>query len=178
MNVDVSEVDRLRDLLERAPERSRKVSRGQAMRMLAPQLRKLRAKGYSVEDLAALLTEHGWTVSVDTLRGYVGGKRGRGAATKPAADGSVRRASEAAGAQPPAATAIGTEAAAGGGRPSALPAAAAPKESVPASAAGAAEGAGPRRAAPAAAPPRAEVRAPAPPPPSATFRPREDRDDL
>jgi hypothetical protein len=58
--LDVNDVQRIRDLLKRAPEPIRTLSRAQAVQALVPEIRKLRAKGYSVEQLAAMLHEHGF----------------------------------------------------------------------------------------------------------------------
>jgi hypothetical protein len=73
--VGQSEVDRLRAALEQAPERAAKVSRGQALRMLALQLRALRGRGYTVDDIVELLRGNGWAVGADTVRACLAGKR-------------------------------------------------------------------------------------------------------
>ena len=73
--MDITEVERLRELLEQAPECASRVSRAKAIRMLAPQFRKLRARGYTVKDIAGLLRGHGLVISVQSLRTYLGGKR-------------------------------------------------------------------------------------------------------
>ncbi len=72
--VDKSEVDRLRAVIEQAPERAARVSRGKALRMLAPQLRALRGRGYTVDDIVELL-EGG--VSRPWARAGVGSGGGR-----------------------------------------------------------------------------------------------------
>jgi hypothetical protein len=77
--VEKSEVDRLRAVIEQAPERAAKVSRGEALRMLAPQLRALRGRGYTVNDIVELLHGNGWMVAVDTVRACLASKRGAGA---------------------------------------------------------------------------------------------------
>jgi hypothetical protein len=73
--VDMSEVDRLRAALEQALERTRKVSRTEALRMLAPELRALRSRGYTVEDIVQLLHGNGWSLGIETVRACVGGRR-------------------------------------------------------------------------------------------------------
>ncbi len=73
--VDLTEVERIRGLLEQAPDCATKVSRAKAIRMLAPQFRKLRARGYTVKDIAGLLRDLGLTISVESLRTYLGAKR-------------------------------------------------------------------------------------------------------
>jgi hypothetical protein len=56
---------------EVAPYQATELSKQQAIGALSPQIRSLRAKGYSWTAVAAMLTEHGVPVSVAALRTYL-----------------------------------------------------------------------------------------------------------
>ena len=168
--VDQSEVDRLRAVLEQAPERAPKVTRGEAIRMLAPQLRELKERGYTVDDIVTLLRGHGWNVAVDTVRACLGGKRGKRprGAVPPTSPGQAPRPPAVAGAatpRPPKAEGTGTASGSGPmatanppGRPTAT--------SVPTpGAVRAGHGKEPATGRP-------------PDPPKSTFKPREDTDEI
>jgi hypothetical protein len=55
--------------------------------MLAPQLRALRGRGYTVDDIVELLRGNGWAVAADTVRACLGGKRRTRVPAAPSAAG-------------------------------------------------------------------------------------------
>ena len=79
---NVDEVHRISELLQGAPESPRgPVTRPEAIRMLAPDIAAMRSKGYSLAQVAAILTEHGLAVTEAILKVYL--RRAQGATSKP-----------------------------------------------------------------------------------------------
>jgi hypothetical protein len=82
----IADVTRIRSELAKLPEHSREeISRGEAIAMLMPEIRALRRKGYSLEDIAKLLGEKGFAITAAALKKHLGNaaaksKRGRRAA--------------------------------------------------------------------------------------------------
>jgi hypothetical protein len=76
--ITLSEVASLQQAIEQAPTKSpTEVSKRQAIGLLAPKLYEMRAKGYAWRDVAALLSEHGLTVTVSALQRHLRAAKGR-----------------------------------------------------------------------------------------------------
>lgn len=76
--LDVDEVQGISAALKQAPEPRRvQVSRCEAIQMLAPDIATLQSKGYSLAQIAGMLTELGLKVSSLGLKGYLRDARGR-----------------------------------------------------------------------------------------------------
>lgn len=73
------------DALPAADKDTRQVGLKDAIRALAPTLRKLHARGYSRDKIVELLREQGITVGKSTLNQYVGQKAAKRPTSRPAA---------------------------------------------------------------------------------------------
>jgi hypothetical protein len=69
---DVDQVEEIRKVLREAPEPgAKKITRPQAIRSLEADITRLQSKGYSVAQIAGMLTEHDMTVSSSVLQTYL-----------------------------------------------------------------------------------------------------------
>jgi hypothetical protein len=108
MRFPLSEVTKLQDDLERLPDAPpRALSRREAIVRLAPQIKALQSKGYTLAAIAAVLTEKGFPVTEEVLKkGHVKpatGKKGRRRSGGQAARGTSRRAASEPASPPPSA---------------------------------------------------------------------------
>jgi hypothetical protein len=77
--ISVAAILQLQRALESAPECSvEEVTKVQAIRMLVPQIQTMQAKGYSLNAIAAMLSENGITVTGVTLKSYLNQLRAAG----------------------------------------------------------------------------------------------------
>jgi hypothetical protein len=75
-NVTSEDIERVRTVLASLPERSvDRVTRKDAVALLEPEVRAMQQRGYSVTEIAAILTENGIAVSLALFRAYLGSAR-------------------------------------------------------------------------------------------------------
>ena len=101
--VRVTDVERLQHRMENVPEhRVEEVTTVQAIQMLASQIHAMKAKGYSLQAVAEMLSENGVTVSAKTLKTYLshakapGGRKSSRKAKPRAGAGTVPEVTKAA----------------------------------------------------------------------------------
>lgn len=124
MTYPLAQIEALKVQLKELPEPdvgSRSVSKQQAIRLLARDIARLQRKGYTLEQVAAVLSERGVDINAATLKSYLRrtkrrprrGAQGAATATPRSADRAPREAARAPagddGVAPPAATADGGE---------------------------------------------------------------------
>jgi hypothetical protein len=81
--VRVADIERLRHTMQRVPEhRTEEVTTAEAVRMLAPEIRAMRSKGYDLSAIAELLSDNGLALTPNTLKTYLGDARAGGAASQ------------------------------------------------------------------------------------------------
>lgn len=74
MAISVSQIEILRGKLEEMPQvedPDRKVSKLEAVRMMALSIRDLQSRGYSIEKIAEILTDSGLDIAPTTLKSYL-----------------------------------------------------------------------------------------------------------
>jgi hypothetical protein len=82
VELDIARVEAIRKRLEDAPAIAPDtVSRAEAVRMLAPAIARMQARGYSLPKVVAFLAAEGLSVTVAGLKGYLHDARGRSGRT-------------------------------------------------------------------------------------------------
>lgn len=105
MRITIATIDELRRKLDELPPQDsvkREVSKQEAVALLSDQVKALQARGYTIDEIAGLLTTGGLPLSVATLKSYLTRARtpSRKAGAKPRrAAASTRQQSEVAGAE-------------------------------------------------------------------------------
>lgn len=70
--ISVLAIENVRKAMREAPEYSAKeVSKMQAVRLLAPQIQEMQAKGYSLGPIAGMLSDNGFIITVTALKNYL-----------------------------------------------------------------------------------------------------------
>lgn len=101
MTMKVRDVEALGATLKELPavdQGERELTKMEAVKLLAPRIRELRKKGYSMERIAEKLTEGGFAINSSTLASYLartGGGRGRSKRGKKEGGGKVPAAKKA-----------------------------------------------------------------------------------
>ncbi len=96
MAISVSQIEILRGKLEEMPQvedPDRKVSKLEAVRMMASSIRDLQSRGYSIEKIAEILTDSGLDIAPTTLKSYLTKVKGSPVKSNPRTNSKPRSTS-------------------------------------------------------------------------------------